>query len=667
MGSGVKRAFVIRPFGVKEGVDFDETQRRLISPVLEVLGFSGGEATQIVASGNIRGDMFMLLLAADLVIADISIHNANVYYELGIRHALRDRMTVLIRARIAEVPFDLKTDRYLTYDPTDPAGAQTDLRNAIAQTDAYSRADSPVFTLLPSLKPVDLESIQLVPRDFTDEVQQAGRTGDLPRLALLGEETEGFDWAIPGLRLVGNAQFNRKAWRDARVTWEVVRGQLPEDGEANLRLATILQRLDDLPGSSAAIERLLRDPSFAGYQRAEALALAASNSKTQWSAVWRPADDRLVTALRSPLLAKARDTYDAAFSADQNHWYAAFNALALIQVTLLLAERLPEVWREQFADDDEAARELVRLAAVQAQLDAAIQRSLDAADARRRRRAEPPDVWLELTRADLVFLTTDDRPARVQRAYAEALQRADAVGEFPAEAAARQIRLYRDLGLFEKTAAAALDGLGVPDDPPAAPDMPRSRTIIFAGHRVDASDRARPRFPRTPEAEHEAARMIVEAVAAERDLARGPVEGIAGGASGGDILFHEACRSTGIRTTVMLAQPREGFAAASVNDAGAAWTERYRALCDSSEVKVLAEGTDLPGRLRVRGDYSIWQRNTRWILHTALSQADTDVTLIVLWDGTGGDGPGGTADMVVRAKDRGVKVVRLDATRLIRT
>ena len=160
--------------------------------------------------------------------------------------------------------------------------------------------------------------------------------------------------------------------------------------------------------------------------------------------------------------------------------------------------------------------------------------------------------------------------------------------------------------------------------------------------------------------------MIVEAVAAERDLAVGPVEGIAGGASGGDILFHEACRNVGIRTTVMLAQPREGFAAASVNGAGAAWTERYWALCDSNEVKVLTESTDLPGWLRVRDDYSIWQRNTRWILHTALSQADTDVTLIVLWDGEDGDGPGGTAEMVARARKRGVKVVRLDATRLVR-
>ncbi len=60
-----------------------------------------------------------------------------------------------------------------------------------------------------------------------------------------------------------------------------------------------------------------------------------------------------------------------------------------------------------------------------------------------------------------------------------------------------------------------------------------------------------------------------------------------------------------------------------------------------------------------------WQRNTRWILLSALSRTDTDVTLIVLWGGKGGDGPGGTADMVELATRRGVKVAPLEATRLV--
>jgi hypothetical protein len=106
---------------------------------------------------------------------------------------------------------------------------------------------------------------------------------------------------------------------------------------------------------------------------------------------------------------------------------------------------------------------------------------------------------------------------------------------------------------------------------------------------------------------------------------------------------------------------------ASVTDAGPDWVERYRALWQKLDVKVLAQTEDLPDWLAVRDDYSIWQRNNRWILHSATSRAgaDTHVTLIVLWDGKGGDGPGGTQDMVGLGKNRGVRFVRLDATELL--
>jgi hypothetical protein len=110
--------------------------------------------------------------------------------------------------------------------------------------------------------------------------------------------------------------------------------------------------------------------------------------------------------------------------------------------------------------------------------------------------------------------------------------------------------------------------------------------------------------------------------------------------------------------------PKDSFAAASVLEAGPDWMQRFRALTDRLDTKVLSESPDLPAWLRTREDYGIWARNNRWILHTALSRADADVTLIVLWDGKGGDGPGGTQDMLELAQARGVRVVRLDATEL---
>src|SRR5215208_7089889 len=107
------RAFIIRPFGKKKDlkdneIDFDEVSRVLIAPALDAVGAEGRETLDIIESGNIRVDMFRRLLTADLVVADLSIHNANVFYELGIRHALREHGTFMLRCGADRFPFDLQ-------------------------------------------------------------------------------------------------------------------------------------------------------------------------------------------------------------------------------------------------------------------------------------------------------------------------------------------------------------------------------------------------------------------------------------------------------------------------------------------------------------------------------------------------------------------------------
>src|SRR5215471_8341127 len=96
------RAFIIRPFGTKQGINFDRVETELIDPALTALEICGRTTGEILEDGNIRTDMFQQLLVADLVVVDISINNANAFYELGIRHALRDRHTFLLRSRKRE-------------------------------------------------------------------------------------------------------------------------------------------------------------------------------------------------------------------------------------------------------------------------------------------------------------------------------------------------------------------------------------------------------------------------------------------------------------------------------------------------------------------------------------------------------------------------------------
>ena len=113
------RAFVIRPFGPKEDssgkkLDFESISKDLIEPALAAADLGGGTTGEIVDAGNIREDMFALILEADLVLCDITIHNANVFYELGVRHTARRNTTLPIFAD-AHLPFDLNYVRALPY------------------------------------------------------------------------------------------------------------------------------------------------------------------------------------------------------------------------------------------------------------------------------------------------------------------------------------------------------------------------------------------------------------------------------------------------------------------------------------------------------------------------------------------------------------------------
>lgn len=182
-----------------------------------------------------------------------------------------------------------------------------------------------------------------------------------------------------------------------------------------------------------------------------------------------------------------------------------------------------------------------------------------------------------------------------------------------------------------------------------------ARVLVFSGHRIDAPGRESPRFPSG--AAHQAAELISAAVGHELERAdAAPVVGFAGGASGGDILFHETCEKLGVPTTMMLALPPRAFCTRSVADAGPEWTARFERLCETHSVQVLADAA--------AGDAEsddVWLRANLWILETALAVDAGAHTLIALWDGKGGDGPGGTEAMVQAATERGFEVVRLDA------
>jgi hypothetical protein len=114
--------FVIMGFGRKtdyesgRALDLDATFEAIIRPAASALGLRCVRADEIMYSGIIDVRMYEMLLRADLVIADISTGNANSLYELGVRHALRPRSTIIMKEDAGRLYFDLdhaKTFKYV--------------------------------------------------------------------------------------------------------------------------------------------------------------------------------------------------------------------------------------------------------------------------------------------------------------------------------------------------------------------------------------------------------------------------------------------------------------------------------------------------------------------------------------------------------------------------
>ena len=193
-------------------------------------------------------------------------------------------------------------------------------------------------------------------------------------------------------------------------------------------------------------------------------------------------------------------------------------------------------------------------------------------------RSDKTDVWVDISTADLICLTST-RPNRVAQAYKKALTDAS---DHARDAVRRQLLLYQRLGILKENIQAGLESIA----PVAVPIQEAPpRVILFTGHRIDAPDRKSPRFPAAKE--EQARAMIVEAVTNIKAKNEGKLLGISGGASGGDILFHEVCEELNIPSQMYLVLPRNDYIKASVADSGPDWVERFNRLYDKLKAKVL--------------------------------------------------------------------------------
>jgi hypothetical protein len=190
--------------------------------------------------------------------------------------------------------------------------------------------------------------------------------------------------------------------------------------------------------------------------------------------------------------------------------------------------------------------------------------------------------------------------------------------------------------------------------PETDPQPPR-KVVLFSGHMIDAPGRAKPRFP--PDKEPVAAKAIADAVA---DLDVGPQDlCICGGACGGDLLFAEAALARSSQLEIYIPFEEPTFLEKSIDFANSDWRARFFAAKARAALHVAPQELGpLP-----EGD-NAYERENRWMLDAAMRFGADKVDLVCLWNGEGGDGPGGAQHMMEEVGQRGGRTIWLDTTKL---
>lgn len=422
--------FVLMPFGTKKDpgggsdIDFDRIYEHAIRPAIEDAGMEPIRADEERTGGIIHKTMFERLLLCDFAVADLTTANANVFYELGIRHAARPATTLAIFSQTHEPPFDVKFVRALPYAlgeknafADDQADAlRTALRKRleelreIALKDAI--ADSPIFQLLKDeYSPPDIARLKT--DAFRDRVRLA--EGVKRRLAAARRGGEAEVEAVAQTLGPPDAQ-EVGVLIDLFLSYRAVKawGKMVELYE---RLPVAVQRLVMVREQLGfALNRLGRRDEAIEVLKA-LIAERGPSSETNgilgrvYKDLWAEAA-ATGNAAAGGYLKEAIETYVRGFEADWRDAYPGINALTLLDIR---------------GDDASLARKTELLPVVRY---AVMQRI----------RTGKPDYWDHATLLELAVLDDDEKTARDRQGDALAAVRE----RWEPETTANNLALIRD-------------------------------------------------------------------------------------------------------------------------------------------------------------------------------------------------------------------------------
>lgn len=411
--------FVLMPFGRKPTaagtvVEFDAVYHELIAPAIRQAGLDPLRADEEMSGGIIHKPMYERLILCEYAVADLTTANANVFYELGLRHAVRPASTVPIYAEDSgQLPFDVAPLRAIPYrlnpegTPADPAAVAVTLTERLREA-RHGAPDSPVYQLV--------EGFPDIQRLKTDVFRERVAYSETLKQRLAVARREG----VEGVRAV-ERQLGTIADAESGVVidlylsyravkaWQSMIDLVPKMAPPLAATVLVQEQLGlalNRAGRGDEAERVLLDLIARRGPSSETYGILGRVYKDRWEQALKAGDAFLARGQ----LNKAIDAYLKGFEADWRDAYPGINA-----VTLMELGEPPDPRRETLIPVVSYAVE-------------------------RRIAAGNPDYWDHATRLELAVLARDEGAAVA--ALADALA---AIREtWEPETTARNLRLIRE-------------------------------------------------------------------------------------------------------------------------------------------------------------------------------------------------------------------------------
>jgi MAP3K TRAFs-binding domain len=347
--------FVLMPFGVKTGPDgktinFDKVYERLIRPSIAAAGLEPLRADHEEAGGFIQKPMFEALLLCEFAVADLTFANPNVFYELGIRHAVRPWSTIPIMADGGRLPIDVDALKTVFYkigadglpDAESIQAASGVISAMLVSAKTGIVKDSPIYQLLDYYSPprLDHEKADIFrdqvkySREMKEKLADARSCKEGALEALKDVEAELGDVANAESGVVVDLMLSYRSKKAFQEMIDLVaKMALPLQGTVMVQeqFALALNRVD----KSDRAERVLLDLIEKRGPSSETYGLLGRIYKDRWTVEmdrWREAHQTGVNYLANGILDQGIAAYLKGFEADWRDAYPGINAVTLMEL-----------------------------------------------------------------------------------------------------------------------------------------------------------------------------------------------------------------------------------------------------------------------------------------------------------------------------------------------